>query len=57
MRVKYIFFYGGESLMQDRIQIGPDEIDIILLDVERSKNSSAESIHTLSAEAMLMALV
>lgn len=35
--------------MQDRIQIGPDEIDIILLDVERSKNSSAE--------AMLMALV
>lgn len=43
--------------MQDRIQIGPDEIDIILLDVERSKNSSAESIHTLSAEAMLMALV
>lgn len=51
----------GKSLRRGGIQIGPNKIDIIPLDVERSversKNSSAESIHTLSAEAMLMALV
>lgn len=54
---KIYLFSVGKSLMQDKIQICPNKIDIILLDVERSMSSSAENIHTLSAEAMIMALL
>lgn len=49
----------GKSLRKGGIQIGQNKIDIISLDVERSRSLVAfdENIHTLSAEDVIMALI